>query len=87
LRGVSERPAIDPGAGGAILLALAMVVVAAFAVMAFKTMLARIVAGKRAVDRAYPIEAFRNGARYLAFLGIAAAAICSFRAAKALGSS
>jgi hypothetical protein len=43
--------------------------------MAFKTMLARIATGQRAVDRAYLPEALRNGVRYLGFLGLAAGAI------------
>lgn len=75
LRGLPERAVIDPGAGGSILLAIVMVILAAFGVMAYKTMLARVVVGRRAVDRAYPSEALRNGARYLGFLAMAAGAI------------
>jgi hypothetical protein len=50
-------------------------VLAAFAVMIFKTMLARVVAGQQVLDRAFPSQALGNGLRYLAFLGLATAAI------------
>ncbi|MGI9253514.1 MAG: hypothetical protein ACR2J8_07200 [Thermomicrobiales bacterium] len=75
MTGLRPRPAIEMGGPGAMLLALLMIVLAAFVVMIFKTMLARGVQGRPLLDRAFPAEALRNGVRYLAYLVLATVAI------------
>ena len=54
---------------------LTPLLLAAFGVMTFKTMLARVIAGQRVLDAALPSEAWRNGLRYLAFIALAAGAV------------
>ena len=74
MAGLGERAVLQPG-GASIPLAIVMLLLAAFGVMTFKTMLARVIAGQRVLDAALPSEAWRNGLRYLAFLGLAAGAV------------
>ncbi len=69
------RPTLAPGAGAALLLLLALVVLAAVGSMAFKTPLARMAGGEPPFGRGLGRAVVRNAARYLAFLGLVAAVV------------
>jgi len=75
LIGAGGRPTVAPGLGAALLLLVALVVLAAVAVMAFKTPLARIAGGEAPYGQGLGRDVVRNAGRYLAFLGLVAAVL------------
>ncbi|MCC6314444.1 MAG: hypothetical protein IT337_10570 [Thermomicrobiales bacterium] len=71
----TDRPAVVLSAGGAVAAGVLLVALAVLLTMAFKTLLGRIALGAPLLDANLGRDVLRNFARYLGFLGLAAAAV------------